>query len=119
MRSFLVVAAVLSNALTSLAEVHSHAHKMVHAARQRRHVEEQQLDEAEKLRRREIYKRNEQAADEEMATNWMDDGYSNDVYADECLKHHNYHRANHEVCSIITPAWGSSSSSAPLLTPLL
>lgn len=73
---------------------------MVHAARQRRHVEEQQLDEAEKLRRREIYKRNEQAADEEMATNWMDDGYSNNAYADECLKHHNYHRANHAAPEI-------------------
>lgn len=105
MRSLLVVAALLSNAVTTLAAAHAHAdahvhshahHKIAKHRRQRRH-EEEQLPEEEKLKKRELHARNTDAADQMMATNWIEPGYEGDFYQDECTRHHNYHRENHAV----------------------
>ena len=105
MRSLLIVAALLSNALTSLASPHAHPHPHAHAhdkiakhKRQRRH-EEEQLPHEEKLRKRELHARNTDAANQQLATDWFDDGYEGDWYQNECTFHTNYHRENHGVGS--------------------
>ncbi|KAI5358831.1 putative CAP domain-containing protein [Septoria linicola] len=93
MRSIILTAALLSNALATLAAIHGHSHRIGPHAQHRRR--EQDLDEAAKLRKREIYERNKEAAAKQEATNWIEPGYENQLYADECVQHHNVHRQNH------------------------
>ncbi|KAM3414627.1 Peptidase inhibitor 16 [Cercospora zeina] len=94
LQSFVLTTALLCQALTALAGQHGHAHKKLHA---RHPLEQDHWTAEEKLRKREIYARNKEAADNREATNWIQPGWEGADYSGECLKHHNYHRQNHKV----------------------
>ncbi|CAK1367813.1 Peptidase inhibitor 16 [Cercospora beticola] len=98
LRSLVLATALLCHSFTVFASDHGHKHHKIYP---RHPLEEDHWTEEEKLRKREIYARNKEAADKKESTNWIEPGYEYLEYNNECLKHHNYHRNNHMCYDLV------------------